>query len=75
MIRWYKRWLHRRDITRRLIAFAKTPEGHTYLEQINNNNLIMADYEAEILGAEPYGVGHPIQIKMPTEDWNLLNRP
>ena len=70
MIRWIKRYLHRRDIRRRLIAYAKTPAGRTFIEQINGNNLILADYEAEVLGAENPYMGQQLRIKLPN-DWSL----
>lgn len=72
MIRWIKRYLHRRDIIRRLIAYAKTPEGRTYIEKINGDNLIIADWEAEILGAEPGRLGW--RIRLPNEEWKKLNK-
>lgn len=73
MIRWFKRWRHRRDIIRRLVAYAKTPEGRTFIEAINEGNLIMADWEAEVLGAEPLAYDPHLRIALPVKYWRILN--
>lgn len=67
MIRFIKRWLHRRDIQRRIIAYAKTTEGQKCFETINNNNQILADYEKEVFGVD--------KVSMPNKLWRLINIP
>lgn len=74
MIRWFKRWRHRRDIIRRLVAYAKTPEGRIFIEKINEENAIMADWEAEILGAT-MPTNTIIRTRMPAPTWRILNLP
>lgn len=70
MIRWMKRWLRRRDIERRLIAYAKTREGRKFIDAINENNVILADYDAYVLGAEDIYKGSRLRIRLPN-DWHL----
>jgi hypothetical protein len=67
LIRAFKRWRQRRKIIRRLIAYAKTKEGRVFIEQMNRNNLILADYDAEILGAENPYAGQTLRIRMPND--------
>lgn len=74
MISWIDRWIKRRRIIKRLIAFAKTKEGRKFIEELNENNLILADYDASILGAEsPYDEGTKLRINIPNEDWRKFN--
>lgn len=73
MIRWIKRYFQRRDVERRLIAYAKTTEGRVFLEAAYNNNLILADYYAEVLDAEP--IHYTIRTRLPTATWRIINKP
>lgn len=70
---WFKRWLRRRDVKRRLIAYAKTKEGRKFIEEMNQMNLILADYDAEVLGAESPYVGKTLRIRLPDEYWRQIS--
>lgn len=63
----FKRWRRRREIIRRLVAYAKTKEGRKFIEGMNEGNLILADYEAEILGAESPYIGKTLRIRLPND--------
>ena len=67
MIKWIKQWHYRRQIIQRLIAFAKTKEGRKFIEEMNNNNLILADHDAFILGAENPYEGKRLRISLPKD--------
>ncbi len=68
----FKRWLKRRDVKKRLIAFAKTKDGRKFIEEMNNNNLILADMDAMVLGAENQYFEKPLRIKLP-DDYIIRN--
>lgn len=63
----FKRWRRRREIIRRLVAYAKTADGRKFIEEMNRGNLILADYEAEILGAESPYIGATLRIRLPND--------
>lgn len=70
----FKRSRRRREIIRRLVAYAKTKNGRKFIEEMNRGNLILADYEAEILGAENPHAGTTLRIRLP-KDYILRDGP
>lgn len=67
MIKTFKRWRRRREIIRRLVAYAKTKDGRKFIEEMNQGNLIMADLDAAELGAENPYIGRPWRIRLPKD--------
>lgn len=67
----FKRWRRRREIVRRLVAYAKTKDGRKFIEEMNEGNLILADLDAAELGAETY-VGSTLRIRLPDEQYRAL---
>ncbi len=63
----FKRWRRRREIIRRLVAYAKTKDGRKFIEEMNRGNLILADLDAAELGAENPYVGKTLRIRLPND--------
>lgn len=72
MIKAFKRWRRRREIIRRLIAYAKTTDGRKFIEEMNQGNLILADLDAEILGTENPYVGKTLRVRLPNDQYRAL---
>lgn len=70
----FKRWRRRREIIRRLVAFAKTKDGRKFIEEINRGNLILADLDAAELGAENPYAGTTLRIRLPN-DYKFSDAP
>lgn len=66
------RWWRRRKVVRRLIAYAKTPEGYECILKMNQMNQILADLDNYDLGGSVANLGKPWRIKLPNEEWRKL---
>lgn len=69
-----KRWRRRRDVVRRLVAYAKTKQGRAFIEAMNQSNIIMAAWDADAIGAECPYAGSQLRVGLPKGSWESFQQ-
>lgn len=67
MFNWLIHWRERRRIVKHLVAYAKTKDGRKFIQAMRHGNLILADYDAHVLGAEHPDLGKTLKINLPND--------